>query len=246
MAPGQNGGHDSEAPRTDCVARFAKVNGAYPHSTESLPHSCAALGVSRTAQAPSRDTDDTFPGELPTVAYVELKENAGVPAAARKTTREAPTRVSVNPEDDGPPGTSVVLPHNVCAASITAAGVARAFSSVALPSADVAAAASISAAVALTVTPMRADRMTPTALTLMASTQSGHFVGITVTGTDADASTCPVPLSVMLQSTAAALTTRGSTGEKNAPTHAVCAKSTGDNADAWHDAASVALIDAPA
>lgn len=135
-----------------------------------------------------------FPGDFPTVALLELKENAAVPAAARKTTREAPTRVSVNPGVDRPSGARVVFPQSVCAASITAAGVVRAVSSVAPPTADVAAAASISAAVAFIATPMRVERMTPMALTLTASTHSGHLVGITVTGIVADASTCPVPL----------------------------------------------------
>lgn len=133
---------------------------------------------------------------------VALRENAKVPAAARKTTREAPTRVSVNPSADGP-GVSVEFAHSDWAASMTAAGEARALLSVVPPGADVAAAALISAAVAFTATPMRADRIKPTALTLTASSQRGHMVGITATGIVVDASTCPVTLLVTLQATVA-------------------------------------------
>lgn len=116
-------------------------------------------------------------------------------------TREAPTRVSVNgggyvaPSGEADALGRVTLPHRARAATITDDA-----------DSDTESVASLSAADAFTTVRSRADRISPAALTTIASSQRGHSVGITVSGSLASASVRwdEAPTSMMLHVSVAA------------------------------------------
>ena len=115
--------------------------------------------------------------------------NARFPDAARSTTREAPDRVSEkgeaalsSVEKVDALGNATLL-HSLCVAAIT-----RDALDISTSTPFEASAASItSLSDAFTVTPSRADRITPVRLTMMASPHSGHNVGSVSTTADVEA-----------------------------------------------------------
>lgn len=155
--------------------------------------------MSRTAQEPSSETALMLQGTLPRLALVTPPEaNARSPPATRTMIRDGPGSVSVK---GGAPAVVEVdalgrgVPAHInCAAARTTSGDSSALASKQLPmrapppslqDPGCSEASPISASVALTLMPRRADRMIPALLIGMASSQRGQKVGSTESGTEA-------------------------------------------------------------
>ena len=149
------------------------------------------------AQATSAEIAETLQGAPPKDAVVVIEGPSAAkerePRATRSTTVDTPA--SVSEKVDAPWEDTfgrATPPHTFVAAASTADGSARATERAdggsavdaasetrRLPETDNVAAAASSADVAFTARPRRADRMTPAALTRIASSHSGHSAGAT-------------------------------------------------------------------
>lgn len=201
-APGQNGGHNSAAPRGSAtypapsspLIPFTSISDATKDEVEDAIGPVVVLTIRVTypqsEEVDAVDKQVALVGGVTSASHIPFSDTsptthlpepsvADVPARnaacnARKTTVVEPVRVieKVNSASVD----SEMLSHMACAALSTADRLRVA--SATFPQPD----RSNSSCVALTETPSRADRMIPKSVTRIASTHKGHSVAETITG----------------------------------------------------------------